>query len=265
MITLPADVKKGANWDGVSKDPNTGAMVNNLESAMSFAEHQRIVCGARDLLVNMDFTAVDQQANLAKAALMILKAAYCDVDGGTVYISKGIHQPYGNPHIQLTVEKDGDDHLFHLDVSAHEVVSDDSGKEHFHWRGVCFSARVKNNAAFGDPNTFDTFFWPQGVAPTPKRFRDRRDSISGPQLQKVNNAIAEETERRRRDSEQQLKRNAVVAAVASKLKLKPADKFQLPKLWNGEAAKFKTVNGKDIMCTYDGSYFIQNNGQKLSV
>jgi len=50
---------------------------------MSFIEHQRIVVSARGWLTNMDFTDKEQRDNPAKAALMILKAAYTAVDGGT--------------------------------------------------------------------------------------------------------------------------------------------------------------------------------------
>jgi hypothetical protein len=187
-------------------------------------------------------------------------------DGGTVYISKGIHQPDINPHMQLAVEKDDDKHLFHLLVSAHEVVTDGSGKEHFHWRGVGFTARpLKKKATLLTPAEYDYVCWPVDVNVTPKNHMLRRNSISGPQLQKLNVQIAEENERRRQESELALKRNGILALVAKNLKLTPSDKFQINKLWKSESAKFKTVNGQVIACTYDGTDFIHKNGQRMPV
>jgi hypothetical protein len=104
MITLPQDVHQGGNWSGTSTDH--GRTVRNLESLMSWPEHQRIVVGARGLLVSLDYPQKDQDENLAKKALVVLKEAYTTSSNGVLYGTKGIHQPYLNPHMQLTVEID---------------------------------------------------------------------------------------------------------------------------------------------------------------
>lgn len=263
MITLPDDVQKGDNWDGVSRD--TGAPVNNLQSAMSFKEHQRIVCAAGGLLESLAYTEEEQQADKAKSALMLLKRTYTGNDGGVLYISKGIHQPYSNPHLQLSVEDDGKKTLYHLDVSAHTVVIDHGGSEHFHWTGVCFSARIKNGKPGTEAEQYDSAWWPAGVVVTPKRNKDRRNSISGPGLVALDKKIDEETARRKAESELALKRNGIVDTVQQKLGLTPKDKFQLKKLWEGGTAVFVTKLRTDINCSYDGIDFIQASGQKMQV
>lgn len=261
MITLPDDVKQDGNWDGTSLD--RGARVNNLESKMGFKEHQRIVCTAGGLLVSMNYSAVEQQDNKAKAALMLLKQTYTGNDGGVLYISKGIHQPYNNPHIQLKVD-DGHTYLYHLDVSAHTVVTDHADKEHFHWTGACFSARIRNGKPGTEAEQYDSAWWPVGVAVTPKVNRDRRNSISGPGLVAKDKAIDEEEAERKAQSDLALQRNAVLDTVLQKLALTPKDKFQLKKLWEGNPAMFLTKGLKPVSCTYDGKQF-SHTGGKLNV
>ncbi len=265
MITLPADVQQGDNWSGTSVDSKSGDTVKNLDSRMTFQEHQRIVVGAKGLIESLDYPQDECDANKAKAALMRLKDAYTSNDSGVVYIAKGIHQPASNPHIQLSVEKDGETTLYHLDVSAHTIVTDHAGNEHFHWRGVCFSARIKNDKPGWDPEQYDTAFWPVGAMVTPKSYKARRNSISGPGLVKLDEAIDEENARRKAESDKALKRNSIVADISTKLGLSPKDKHQLKKLWEGGAAIFVTKTRKEVSCTYDGTHFIHNNGQKMAV
>lgn len=265
MITMPSDVKQEANWSGTSKDSNTGATVSNLESSMSFAEHQRIVCDAKVLIATLNYPQEDQDANKAKAALMILKSAYTTNDTGAVYISKGIHQPRSDPHIQLSVDDGGETYLYHLDVSAHDVVTADDGSGHFHWRGVRFSARIRNDKPSWEAEKYDWAVWPEGVVVTKKAFRSRRDSISGPQLIALNQRFAEEEARKKVQSDKSKRENEVIADVLKKLTLTPKDKFQRKYLFEGKAAVFKTKTGKEVSCTYDGTHFTHAAGQKLKV
>lgn len=261
MIILPDEIKKGANWNGSSVDHNTGQSNPNLQSSMNFAEHQRIVFAARGLIETMDFTQEQQDENPAKAALMILKAAFLNNDGGVVYISKGIHQPAADPHMQLSVVVGGETHLFHLDVSAHEVVTDTGGGNHFHWKGVRFSARVKKPKVFGEAEAFDWAFWPENVDVTPKRNRDRRNSISPQALLDLNAAIDAEKARAKAQSDKAKRENEVIDAISTKLGLTmKTPKFSKAKFFSGQAVDFTTKNGATKSCSFDGVTFTHPGG-----
>lgn len=263
MISLPADVKKKESWNGSSLDIPTQTLVANLESLMNFAEHQRIVCEARGLIATMNYTAEQLQENAARRALVLLKDAYTSNAGGTVYISKGIHQPNSNPHMQLTV--DDEPHLFHLAVSAETLVDDKAGGEHFHWKGVSFSARIKTaDSGFMKEAKYDYAEWPENANVTLKRALRRRNSISPESLLALNEKFDEEKRRREAESALALKRNRIAATVLEKLGLKPQNPGQLRKLWAGETAVFVTKNGTAMDCTYDGTHFTHKGG-KLGV
>jgi hypothetical protein len=245
MITLPADIKKDDNWNGYSMDQ--GAQVKNLDSGMGFPEHQRIVCAAKTFIATMAYSDEELGENVAREALMILKEAFTDPDGGAVYITKGIHQPNYDPHIQLKV--DGHDRLFHLNVSAEENVQAIDGHGFFHWKAVSVSARVRNHR--GDPETqFDYAQWPAGVAAKLRRDANRRNSISSGRLLTLNAEIQAELDRARAQSERDTLKNKIVAA-ALKLGLTPKNLRDTGKLLDGETVTFLTKSRIEKACTFD--------------
>lgn len=264
MITLPSDIQKDPNWNGMSKDPNTGFMVSNRESSMDDVEHLRIACAAKGLLVSLDYTQEEQDANKAKAALMVLKDAYLTNNGGVVTLTKGIHQSGCDPHMQLGVKQGGVSYLYHLDVSADTIVTDNSGHQHFQWRGVRFSARIRNDKPASDPERYDWAFWPEGVQVTVKSNKLRRNSISGPELIALNAKIDAELARQKAQSEVDKRRNSVVSTVFTKLGLSPKNPAQTKKLLAGEQAVFLTKNKQEVTCSFDGTHF-HHKGQKMAV
>jgi hypothetical protein len=188
MITLPAEISQGGQWADTSIDPATGQRNDNLDSKMDFAEHQRIVCSARELFAGAPAFA----GSAAAISLQHLNDAYTTAAAGYVLlVSKGIHQPTTNPHIQLTLKHtvspiQVDEYVFHLNVSASQGKLDvEVSDEFFHWRGVQFSAKRAGVSAT----------WPVAVAVTPKDHLRRRMSLSPDGLQKMLEAI--ETEKAR--------------------------------------------------------------------
>ncbi|TFW14841.1 hypothetical protein [Duganella callida] len=178
MITLPEHVLastvelEGHAWDG--QDAVSGH--DNLQSSMDWAEHQRIVCNARTLLQG------EPPGNAeVRKIFNELKSAYEDKAGRTVVrVSKGIHQPTVNPHIQLrTITDYGDQisyHKFHLNVSAKELPpTENLADDIFQWEPVQFSFLHTNG---------QTYNWPAlASAPTKKGALKRRQSISAAGLQ----------------------------------------------------------------------------------
>ncbi len=174
MITMPEHVlatDAHGGWDGRSVDSNTGKEHDNKETGMDWAEHQRIVCEARKLLA----TKIETAPSTVRKAFEELKSAYEDgASRSEVRVSKGIHQPEDNPHIQLRVVTrfgKGEEAVrkFHLDVSA---VDTPLKEEAFQWTGVRFSFKHNNNH----------FYWPLAASPIIKK-RERRKSISDVDLQ----------------------------------------------------------------------------------
>lgn len=270
MITLPADILQDTNWDGYSKDPGTGSTNANKETAMNFAEHQRIVLDAKALLVNLNYSDQDQQANKAKKALMVLKEVYNSAAStGVLYITKGIHQPYANPHLQVSVVEDGEDPVFyHLDVCDDTTVTDAVGTQHFHWRGVRFSARLRNGQPSWAQDKYDVAEWPENVPFAKRMNKDRRNSISPARLVALNLELQEAEAKRQQQAARDKSRNTILATVEAKLKLKPerAAARAMASFWNGEGAvNFTTLTGKKVSCTLEGDYFVHMNGQKLKV
>jgi hypothetical protein len=266
MITLPQHVDKDGNWNGRSIDPKTGDEHPNLESSMSWPEHQRIVIAAGGLLASLDYPQQDQDANRAKQALMVLKAVYTTPANIVLYVTKGIHRPTADPHMQLRVEFNGMTHLYHLDVSLEQRVRDLNRNEYFHWKGVRFSAKVRNDEPDWktDDEKYDRAVWPEGV---PVTLRGRRQSVSQERLAELNQSIRDERARQQALSDRDKKRNEIVKKVWNKLGLKPENNRELPKLWAGGSANFVTEKKKNepIPCTYDGKYFIHHTNQKMEV
>jgi hypothetical protein len=170
----------------------------NKESDMDFAEHRRIVYDALcRLLPGMPKT----HKTFAQGKLVELADAYnMNDEDDVLYISKGIHQPGSNPHMQLKLKRiqDGKEKWYggvHLNVSAvdpgKDVPSSLSNREkkrlndegYFHWVGVQFTAD-----ADGSPRAF----WPKGdpardmknqatrrrMSIAPKDLQDKIDEIN---------------------------------------------------------------------------------------
>ncbi len=174
MITLPSDVLEsegeGFEWDGMD------GVHPNKETAMDWAEHQRIVCEAR-LLVQGDAPG----AGVPKKVFKQLKSAFTELNSRSVVrVSKGIHQPKVDPHLQLRVTTDfgaqQSSHKFHLNVSAVAVADPGGlGDERFQWKGVQFSFVHTDGL---------TYKWPAVAAINNKgSHRTRRLSISTAGLQ----------------------------------------------------------------------------------
>ena len=169
MITQPDQIGKSSDWDGLSENAHSISKVLNLDSKMDFKEHQRIVFEARRLLAG-PMNLGDKSATPAGKALALLKNAYESSDADYVLkISKGIHQPTSNPHMQLKLKHGGKKYLYHLDVSMSEERIEGLSEEYFHWEGVQFSAK------FGDD---DIARWPLMAAVKAKPYARRRMSIA---------------------------------------------------------------------------------------
>jgi len=181
MITT-ADVGIEGNWNGISEDKNSGLDVSNYETAMDLNEHKRIVVEAATLFLKQGWPQV--MANGAWEKLLVLKNACTKTNNLVILISKGIHQPLTNPHIQLAIDSlDYPDTLrFHLDLSA-----DDKNYERAHsggdmlfvWRGVQFTAVDRQHKAA----------WPPNATVTAKATNIRRRSITPEGLKQVQEKI----------------------------------------------------------------------------
>ncbi len=203
MISGPEQVGQGGSWDGTSILEG-GAEVDNLESSMDFAEHQRIVFEARHLLASFSQgAAVKWGTGKGDAECIVafddLKKCYEDTNSKhKLTITKGIHQPKTNPHMQLTLHEKGKidkGRKFHLDVAATLLRSDLSGEEphSFIWKPVKFTY-VDNQKHHSWPENASAQIWKEtwaNVISGPNR--QRRNSIS---LASHDERLAELEERR---------------------------------------------------------------------
>ena len=132
MITLPDDIQQDPGWDG-----KTGLLEKHLDSNMDFEEHRRVAFDALQLLAG-NLAVAD---NAAGRKLEQLKEAYEGGDPDDVlYVSKGIHQPNTNPHMQLRLERGNRSYTYHLNVSVSDVDIPGLPQDYFHWIGVQFTA-----------------------------------------------------------------------------------------------------------------------------
>lgn len=186
MIATAADVQQDPNWNGRSLVHHEGGgseMVDNLESTMSFAEHQRIVCAARQLIVTFapDKTtwAAGGATTAALAAFADMRECYDSADTRlTLKVSKGIHQPYHDPHMQLELHRDGEaikGRRFHLNVSATPLAErpDYLSEQTYQWAAHSFGFMVDKRI----------FQWPENAGERLVKHRafkgaTRRNSIS---------------------------------------------------------------------------------------
>lgn len=171
MITLPADILKIEGWDGtstVTHDNGNSTTYDNLESNMTFTEHQRIVVRAAGLLKAFTEEASgwgdNEDDNAAKSAFLALKACYEDSDSPhAVYIAKGIHQRDDDPHLQLHLKASNTEkkRKFHLNVTVSRTGLD-LGKDlanKFVWAPAQFVWKGTNK----------NYFWPKGVSTTSRK------------------------------------------------------------------------------------------------
>jgi hypothetical protein len=173
---MPGDIMEKPDWN-----TRTG-LEKNLESNMDFAEHQRIAFDALQLLEG-DLAVED---NAAGNKLRQLKEAYEGNDlGDVLYISKGIHQPATNPHMQLQLKRSNSWYTFHLNVSVSSNLIQGLPEKYFHWVGVQFTAEA--DTFFGKVNAC----WPLVAALDAKSQHSRRRlSIAPKDVQHMINAIA---------------------------------------------------------------------------
>lgn len=253
MITMPADVTAGGGWDGQSPHPHKpGELVPNKETQMDWAEHQRVVCGARTLLTSW---TSDKNTGDAKKAFQTLYDAYYTTDKHIVLkVSKGIHQPETNPHLQIHVEKsfgDGNSahYTFHLDVAAVDVINVAGAEERFMWEGVQF--KYENAKVWAN--------WPVLAAARQMKMRNgpaRRLSISSVDLLK-HKAALEEAKKREALADQKATTKALIEAAL--IKLEADSGFKLRTLKNEPPQKFWAGSTKAYVIDKYGrnGYYVQ--------
>ncbi len=251
MITCAGDIKQGGAWNG-----KTG-LEKHLDSSMDFAEHQRIAWDALKLLAGTMAVA----DNPAGKKLEQLKEAYDGNDASDVlYISKGIHQPTTNPHIQLQLKRSqGRSYTFHLNVSTSSAVIQGLPEDYFHWVGVQFAADVD---LVPDGKVYA--FWPLVATIDRKnRHNRRRWSISPGEVQGTIDTIErqrqEEQERANRveqariaESNRAKTRNLIAEQLGKQNWTIPGNKTNgMNKLIDGEKVAVNTKTGKTINVMFD--------------
>jgi hypothetical protein len=223
-------ILKGANWNGTSTINQQ--QVQNLESAMDFDEHVRIIQEAHGVLSSFKMDALGEGTEKglgeAKLAFSTLKACYESKNGHVVYVSKGIHQPTANPHMQLKLAAEGKESegsTFHLDVSAAgesynypEELLEERDADRFIWKGVQFSY-VNNKLRFA---------WPKSSTPVifKKGGHRRRQSISlashNERLHALDEAKAVREQRLREEKEKRERDLAAAQKLAEQAKREEA-------------------------------------------
>jgi hypothetical protein len=266
MITLPEHVLQadegvtGFSWEGESPHPQyPDEMVPNKETAMDWAEHQRIVCNARKLLTSW---TPDKHTGKVKDAFKALNDAYNTSGSRSVMrVSKGIHQPETNAHLQLRVVTEFGSvakgtaasvvHTFHLDVAATEVKGVDGLDDRFQWEGVQFSYK---NAARWE-------CWPAlAVVPRMKNSTaSRRLSISAVALAAHQTALAEARKEKERLDAQATLEGQILKALAV---LEEKEGLTLRKLKNEPPARFWKGTGKAFVVNrYGKGHYVEWNAK----
>ncbi len=263
MITLPEHVLQadkgvtGFSWDGESPHPEEpDVMVPNLESTMDWAEHQRIVCSARKLLTTW---SADKHQGKAKDAFKALNDAYNTPDSRSVLrVSKGIHQPLVNAHLQLRVDRTfgsaskGNEgsavYTFHLNVEASEIKGVEGLDNSFQWEGVQFS--YKNEKVWAK--------WPAlAVAPRMKNKLTRRQSISAVDLAEHTRKLEQERKEKERlaaaaSLEEQIQKALAVLEEKEGLTLRKLKNEPPAKFWKGTTKAF-------VVNKYGKGHYVQWN------
>jgi hypothetical protein len=253
VISLPSEILPGDTWDGMT------GFDRHLDSSMDFEEHQRITFDALQLLAGPMAVA----DNAAGRKLEQLKDAYEGHAGGDVlYISKGIHQPNTNPHMQLRLKRgNGVWYTYHLNVHVSDDGIQGLPQCFFHWVGVQFAAEADTV-----PDGKVQAYWPL-VATQDTKYRHprRRMSIAPKNVQATIEAIAralrEEQERQDRIEQARVKeqgralgRNAIQAKLKALNYTIPGNaNAGLNKLYDGESIKILTKNRKEMLVRYNGA------------
>jgi hypothetical protein len=183
MTILLQDIKLDSNWNGKSVNPVTQKKEPNLESCMSFEEHQRIVYEALRTLLAVDMNlSNDLKFKPPWKWLDELQEAHNSVSPYTLWITKGIHQPTTSPHIQLklyyddpleeTTKSTTKGNTYHLNVGRSAARIDRVGhslpEPYFHWVGVQLTAAYNNI----------TVCWPEQPTVLTDTTGQRRNSIA---------------------------------------------------------------------------------------
>jgi hypothetical protein len=266
MITLPEHVQKadegvtGFSWDGKSPHPQRpDEQVPNKDTTMNWAEHQRIVCNARKLLTSW---TSDKHKGKAKDAFKALNDAYNTPDSRSeMRVSKGIHQPLTNAHLQLrvvasfgSVSKGTDAnavYTFHLNVGATEIKGIDGLEDRFQWEGVQFTYE---NAKVWE-------CWPAlPVAPRMKESSaSRRLSISAVSLAAHQRSLDEARKAEERLDAQTTLEGQIQKALDT---LKEKEGLTLRKLKNEPPAKFwKGTTKAFVVNGYGKGYYVEWNAK----
>lgn len=215
MAILPSEVKSRSGWDKTSAHPiDPSIQVPNKETSMPWSEHQRIVAESAKLLVG---DAVPEIFHNLRIALGIISSKKpmggeeMQEETATIYVSKGIHQPQTNPHMQIETEtktirtkgkgrgkttRESKVYIqrYHLNVSV-EVRKDITGMSgRFTWQGVQYTALDSDGK---------TVAWPVGVSifmKLPTSDKMRRNSVSGSDYAEKVAQIAKEIEKAKLDA-----------------------------------------------------------------
>jgi hypothetical protein len=247
-----SDIKGEPGWD-------KRGFPANLESRMDFAEHQRIVFKALQLL-DGDLAVAD---NAAGEKLEQLKEAYESSDPSDVlYISKGIHQPNSNPHMQLKLKRDNRMYGgIHLNVSVSDVDIPGLPKEYFHWIGVQFTAEASDGTVKAE--------WPLVASAHDNKYQHprRRLSIAPKDVQSMIEAIARDKQEANRKEQARLAQSAMDKTcneIADKLKaqnltINGDKKTGLKKLFDGKTIDVTTKRGKTMKVKFEGGVVKQSS------
>jgi hypothetical protein len=245
VITRPSDIEAGPDWNRRTwPEPS-------LESNMDFKEHQRIAFDALQLLAG-NLAAAN---NAAGEKLKELKEAY---EGGDVddvlYISKGIHQPAANPHMQLQLERGklSTSYTFHLNVSMSDVPG--LPNKYFHWVGVQFTAEAKT--IHGTVSAC----WPLIPAHENRNQNRRRMSIAPENVQSTIEAIVRATQEANRKEQARLAQSAKATTrneIEKQLNsqnwtISGVKNTGLNKLIDGETIDVTTKKGNTIKVKFEG-------------
>lgn len=186
MITQPQHVTKTQSWDGTSTvmHGRRSVVVRNKETTMDWAEHQRIVCAARSLMATRpDLSENTDRARFITEAFFDLYMAY-NGQGVALEVSKGIHQPGSDPHLQIKTRGKTRVYTFHLVVSDTQATGAPGLENRFQWQPIAFTlVDFKTTVEQGRrTETKVTYTWPLNAGRAVVT-RGRGSSISTPDLQ----------------------------------------------------------------------------------
>ena len=248
MISMPEDVLstgESGGWDGWSVDSATGYDNPNKETKMDWAEHQRIVFNARSLLAG----PIETTPSDVKKAFRELQSAYTDAASRSVVkVSKGIHQPFDKPHLQLRMVTTFTDkgvvtaevvRKFHLYVNAINTLQK---ADAFEWKGVQFS--LEHNGKY--------YYWPLSSPIIVKqRGAGRRNSVSSVDLEAHVAAVAEAKRQAERIAAEEARAAKAQSFEAAWEEFLTGHRLQNDQKYKTAPAKFKA--GSTVMSVKGGT------------